>query len=125
MQLTLKSLIMKNLKILSMLFFLTVFVSCSSDSADDDDPTPPVNTDVTYSKNVKPIIDGACIRCHNNPPVNSAPMSLTSYDNVKDAVTSSNLIARVEDGSMPPTGSDLTSTQIKVIKDWETGGFKE
>jgi hypothetical protein len=35
------------------------------------------------------------------------------------------LIARVEDGSMPPTGSDLTSTQIKVIKDWETGGFKE
>ena len=116
---------MKNLKILSMLFFLTVFVSCSSDSADDDTPTPPVNTDVTYSENVKPIIDGACIRCHSNPPVNGAPMSLTTYDNVKDAVTNRNLIARVEDGSMPPNGSDLTSAQIKAIKDWESGGFKE
>ena len=116
---------MKNLKILSMLLFLTVFVSCSSDSADDDTPTPPVNTDVTYSKNVKPIIDGTCIRCHNNPPVNSAPMPLTTYDNVKDAVSNRNLIARVEDGSMPPDGNDLTSAQIKVIKDWESGGFKE
>lgn len=116
---------MKKLEIVTMLFFLILFVSCSSDSAEDDGPIIPPNTDVTYSKNVKPIIDGRCISCHSNPPVNNAPMSLVSYDNVKDAVTDRNLIARIEDGSMPPSGSDLTSTQIKTIKDWETGGFKE
>ena len=116
---------MKKLEILSILFCLIVFVSCSSDSADDGDPSPPVNKDVTYGTNVKPIIDGTCIRCHNNPPVNSAPMPLTTYDNVKDAVISRNLIARIEDGSMPPNGTDLTASQIKTIKDWEAGGFKE
>lgn len=116
---------MKKLEALTILFCVAMFVSCSSDSADDGDPTPPVNKDVTYAKNVKPIIDGTCIRCHSNPPVNSAPMSLTTYDNVKQAVTDRSLIARVEDGSMPPDGSDLTSTQIKTIKDWEAGGFKE
>ena len=115
---------MKNFQIISGLLLLAVIVSCSSDSAGDGDPQPPVVLDVTYAKNVKPIIDASCISCHNNPPINSAPMPLTTYDNVKDAVTGRSLIARVEDGSMPPTGN-LTSIQIKVLKDWETGGFKK
>jgi mono/diheme cytochrome c family protein len=117
---------MKKFKFLTALIILLIFTSCSSDSADDDDDNmgPPVDP-VTYSGTVKAIIDGNCLGCHTNPPVNSAPMPLTTYDNVKDAVSNRGLIGRVESGTMPPVGDDLTSAQIKSIKDWQTGGFKE
>ena len=111
---------MKKIKILTALIILTVFISCSSDSADDMGPSA---DPVTYSGTVKGIIDGKCVGCHANPPTNNAPMALVTYDNVKDAVTDRGLIGRVEDGSMPPAGTDLTSAQIQFIKDWQAGGF--
>lgn len=113
---------MKKFKFLTALIILLIFTSCSSNSADDDDMGPPTDP-VTYSGTVKGIIDGKCLGCHTNPPKNNAPMALTTYDNVKDAVSNRGLIGRVEDGSMPPVGDDLTSAQIKSIKDWQAGGF--
>lgn len=116
---------MKKLEVLTVLFSLLLFISCTSNSVDDDDPDtdPPGNDDVSYTVDVKPIIDGKCLGCHTNPPTNNAPMPLTSYDNVKDAVMNRGLIGRVTDGSMPPVGSDLTDAQIKTISDWQAGGF--
>ena len=98
----------------------TVFLySCSSDSDDD----PNMNS-VTYSTNVKAIIDGNCLGCHGNPTANGAPMSLITYTQVKEAVENRNLIGRIENGSMPPAGA-LTSAQIQLIKNWQSGGFKQ
>lgn len=117
---------MKKLETLTVLFSLLLFISCTSNSVDDDpDPDPPNNGDVTYTQDIKPIIDGKCLGCHTNPPSNNAPMPLISYDNVKDAVMNRGLIGRVEDGSMPPVGSDLTDAQVQQIKDWQAGGFEE
>lgn len=125
--LTLKILIMKNLKYLSILLCLLIFITCTSDNDEDMDPfpDPDPNPAVTYTNTVKGIIDSKCLDCHSNPPKNGAPMSLTTYDNVKDAVNSRGLIGRVQDGSMPPVGDDLTGEQVQAIKDWQTGGFKE
>jgi len=99
--------------------------ACSNDSDDDMTPPPPPPNDVTYANDVKAIIDGRCLTCHGNPTANGAPMSLTTFDEVKNAVQSRGLIGQVENGTMPPTGSDLTSSQVQTIKDWQSGGFKQ
>ena len=109
------------LPILLLLFFVT---SCSSGSEDEVIIKPPSGSDVTYTGTVKAIIDGACLDCHDNPPSNGAPTSLTTYQNVKDAVIGSGLIGRVESGNMPQGGTPLTDSQVQAIKDWESGGFK-
>ena len=57
---------------------LLMTMSCSSDS---DDPIPPTGP-VTYDGAVKAIIDGQCLACHIDPPVNGAPFALTNYDQV-------------------------------------------
>ena len=111
---------MKKLLILSVLLLIFMISSCASGS-DDVIIEPPI--DVTYTGNVKTIIDSKCLFCHTNPPVNNAPMSLTTYDEVKSAVMTRGLIGRVESGSMPPTGTDLTAAQVQAIKDWQTGGY--
>lgn len=110
---------------LLLIAFLFVFIfACSSGSDDDPGGNPPGN-DVTYTINVKPIIDSRCISCHSNPPTNNAPMSLVTYNNVRSAVTGRDLIGTVESGAMPPTGADLSNAQIQILKDWQEGGFKE
>ena len=102
------------------------FTSCSSDSDDDIGPIndlPDLN--VSYSNAVKAIIDGSCLNCHSNPTQNSAPQSLTTYDEVKESVVSRGLIGRIESGNMPQNASKLSAVNIKKIKDWQTGGFKQ
>lgn len=113
---------MKKLLILPILLLLFIATSCSSGSDDDIIIIPPA--DVTYAGTVKAIIDGACLNCHTSPPVNGAPMSLLTLANVQEAVQNRGLVGRVESGSMPPSGADLTAAQVQAIKDWETGGFK-
>jgi mono/diheme cytochrome c family protein len=105
---------------------IVLLTSCSNSSDDDTNPymDPPDNT-VTYTNSVRAIINGNCIGCHGNPTTNNAPMSLTTYDNVKEAVQNRNLIGLVENGTMPLTGSRLSTSQVTAIKNWQAGGFLE
>ncbi|MDH3716833.1 MAG: redoxin domain-containing protein [Planctomycetota bacterium] len=65
-------------------------------------PSVPVSvTDVTYCRDVAPILYSHCVKCHRAGQV--APFHLTSYD---DAVAWSEMIAEViRDGRMPPWGA--------------------
>ena len=117
------NLIMKKLLVLPMLLLFFVVTSCSS-SSDDETIIIPANG-VTFTGNIKVIIDSSCLNCHSDPPVNSAPMSLTTYQDVKEAVMNRDLIGRVENGSMPSSGDNLSAAQVQAIKDWEIGGFKQ
>ena len=116
----------KNIYALAILFTLFLTASCSSDSDDDTGPIiDPPDPNVSYSNAVKSIIDGNCLNCHGSPTQNSAPMSLTTYDEVKQAVTSRGLIGQIDSGAMPKNASKLSAVNIKKIKDWQIGGFKE
>lgn len=115
---------MKKTKFLMMGFVFSLLLSCGSDDGDDSGDIPPTNNDVTYAKNVKGIIDSRCISCHSDPPSNGAPVGLTTYQSVRDAVISRDLIGQVESGAMPPSGSNLSTSQVNTIKEWKSGGYK-
>lgn len=103
-------------------------MSCENDSTNDLIDSTPVNQ-VNYIDDVKPIIDSSCIVCHQSPPVNGAPMSLLTFDDVKNAIENRNLIQRIasEDQSflMPLGGPRLPQATIDLIIKWQTDGFLE
>jgi len=116
-------------KFLLIITVSSIILSCTNVSEEDlIDTTPPPNT-VTYVANVKTIIDNNCISCHNDPPVNGAPISLILYENVKDAVENRDLIGRITGTSsgrqMPLGGPMLPQNLIDIIIQWEADGLLE
>ncbi len=108
------------------LAILITCLSCENDSENDlVDIVEPVN-EVTYTANVKAIMDNSCNSCHSNPPINGAPMSLLTFDDVKNASESRGLLARMINASapMPPSGL-LPTTTTDIIKQWEDDGLLE
>ena len=108
---------------MTLVLSLALVSSCSNDSDDDYTPPPPTNNDITYTGDVKTIIDSNCLTCHGSPTANGAPMQLVTYDNVKNAVQTRGLIGKISSGAMPPVGANLSAAQIQTIKDWQSGGF--
>ena len=111
--------ILKFKKLFILLLSGFLFASCltnveESEIVDPDLPDP--CADITFSANVKPIIDNNCIQCHSagaNFP------NLTTYNGVsanKDIVK-----AEVVSGRMPQGGS-LTQAEIKAIECWVDAG---
>lgn len=113
--------------ILGALFLLS---SCSQNTFDDiEEETDPIPEIVTY-QDVKPIIDSVCLACHSNPPQNGAPMSLASFENVKEAVQNRNLINKIslnegDNGLMPLGGPRLPQSSIDLIVEWNNDGLLE
>ncbi len=118
---------MKKITILSV-FLITVLFSCSYNS--EDDLTEDIIIDVVnFDDNIKPIIDNNCIGCHSNPPINGAPMSLTTYNDVKNAIENRGLIARIASTDagfgMPFGGPRLPQNLIDLVVQWQTEGLTE
>jgi mono/diheme cytochrome c family protein len=120
---------MKNKINLFILSGFVVFTSCTTDSISD--LTEPTNlNEVTYTSSVKSIIDSNCIVCHGDIPTNGAPMSLTTYENVKEAVLNRNLLDRISrtegtSGAMPLGGPRLPQNDINAITTWIDNNFPQ
>jgi hypothetical protein len=116
-------------KILLIIIMFSITFSCTNVSEDDLIEAEPLPETVTYQADVKVIIDNNCIMCHNNPPINGAPMSLLLYENVKDAVEDRDLIGRItgtsSGPSMPFGGPMLPQNLIDIIIHWEADGLLE
>ena len=114
---------------LSMICLSMLVISCSYNS--EDDLTESMNTIelVNYEENIKVVIDNNCIGCHNNPPINGAPMPLTTYENVKNAIENRGLINRISSTDtgflMPFGGPRLPQNSIDFIIQWEADGLLE
>lgn len=110
------------------LLYIGFLSSCTNSSEDDlIEPIEEIET-VTYTEIVKPIIDNNCIFCHNSPPVNGAPNSLLTYDQVKESVLNRDLIALINSNDANermPLGGQLTQQQIQIIEQWEVDGLLE
>lgn len=107
----------------------TFAFSCSSVSEEDLIDATPLPTIVTYEGNVKSIIDTNCIICHSDPPVNGAPISLVTFENVKNAIENNGLISRISSNDlsflMPFGGPRLPQNLIDLVVQWEADGLLE
>lgn len=121
---------MKLIKLFLSVFFISfLFTNCTNDSTSD--LVGDLGTgDATYTLNVKSIIDNNCIMCHAATPVNGAPMSLTTYEQVKDAILNRPLVEKIskaqgEPGMMPNGGTRLPQASIDLIIKWQEDGLQE
>ena len=83
---------------------------------------------IKYSSDIASIINNNCLSCHAAPPVNGAPMQLTTYADVKNAILTGGLIDRVSraqgsGGMMPEAGMRLPQATIDKIIKWQNEGF--
>lgn len=119
----------KSIKLITLALFSLLLSSCTNDSLSDLRTVEDIEL-ATYTQNVKPIIDNNCIVCHGSTPANGAPMSLTTYTFVKQAVINRGLLDRISraegtSGAMPFGGPRLPQTSIDVIVQWNTDGLQE
>ena len=120
---------MKQLKLTLLLMTCVILqYGCTNDSTSD-----LINLtvdDVTYTNSVKSIIDNNCVVCHAATPVNGAPMSLVTYENVKDAVLTRGLLNRISRpqgaaGMMANGGIRLPQAKIDQISQWAQNGMPQ
>lgn len=112
------------------LSFASILMSCTNDNPSTLMDNSPMTGLTTYNQNVKSIIDNNCIVCHAAVPKNGAPMSLVTYDEVKNAVLNRGLINRIslENGDsslMPRGGPRLPQATIDMIIKWQQDGLLE
>jgi hypothetical protein len=77
---------------------------------------------VTYTKDIKPLITENCVSCHR--PNNNPRLDLSNYAQVKAAAEQKGLIGRVLSGAMPPSGA-LANEPKKLFSAWSQAGFPE
>jgi mono/diheme cytochrome c family protein len=115
---------MKKLLSLIILTSLTM-ASCTTTEIPLDEVSDPIIELVTYTGDVKAIIDNNCIGCHGttNP---SAGLSLVTYQQVRNSAENGNLIARMNNPTNPMTQGGLLSANTRAIIDaWADDGFLE
>jgi len=120
---------MKKKTYLLLIISCIAFNGCTTDSISDLEEIQNENS-ITYISTIKGIIDNNCIRCHATVPINGAPMSLTTYENVKEAVLNRNLLDRISraegtSGAMPFGGPRLPQNSIDAINEWTNTDFPQ
>ncbi|HEY3664520.1 MAG TPA: hypothetical protein VGL19_00925, partial [Polyangiaceae bacterium] len=60
-----------------------------------------------------------CRNCHTDPPINSAPVPLLSYDEIH--AEAGNILDKVSSGEMPAAGT-LSTANKGLILDWVGAG---
>lgn len=112
-----------------LIVIIAMLSSCLYNSEDDLTEAVIIEDFVTYEGNIKVIIDNNCIGCHSSPPVNGAPMALTTYNDVRDAVENEDLIERISTTDtgflMPFGGPRLPQNLIDLVIQWEQEGLME
>jgi len=115
---------MKKVIILAIITIGMFFGSCESKTYDEISKV----TNPTYAKNIGPTINAKCTGCHSG---GSQYPDLTSYDEVKTAMETTDMPCLIDDPTacfygankiMPPTGRMQQST-IDMIKLWKQQGY--
>ena len=119
---------MKAKQLIAVLSCTSFFAACSNDNSETLMDNPPVSGQVTYTQNVKAIIDNNCISCHAAVPRNGAPMALVTYEQVQNAVQNRGLLNRISlnNGNsllMPQGGARLPQATIDVMIKWNQDGL--
>jgi len=106
-----------------------LLIGCANNSTSDL-AGPEFIGQVTYTNSIKAIVDQNCIVCHADTPVNGAPMPLTTYAHVKDAILTRPLLVKIskadgEEGLMPNGGPRMPQSKIDLFFAWQAQGLLE
>ena len=113
--------------------FVTILLAWSAWSAVAQETAAPAGHDVTFTRDVAPILQRACQSCHRTDSI--APMSLMTYEETRPWARS--IKQRVAQREMPPwyiernigiqkfeDDPSLTDAEIATIVNWVDGGTK-
>jgi Planctomycete cytochrome C len=95
----------------------------------------PAAAGVSFSKDITPIFQNTCIKCHGGSDGTKGDLSLKTYDDMmkggKDGqvinpgdASGSLLVKQIQSGKMPKRGQKLPQDQIDLIAKWVTEGAK-
>ncbi|RLT15208.1 MAG: DUF1553 domain-containing protein [Planctomycetota bacterium] len=130
---------MTNHKSLFLLAFVSIVANGWSTAwAADRDKTAAVltkPTELSFEKDIKPILRAHCLDCHGGVEGKKGNLDLrlvrtmTSGGKQGPAINrghadESLLVARIEDGEMPPKGAGVTPSELVKIKAWISAGAK-
>lgn len=90
-------------------------------------PTATPTTTVSFANEVVPLLKNNCQSCHGVG--GSKGVSLFRADGSADYAAikggMSSIIRSVQSGSMPPSGPQFSTAQIKLLQDWQAGGMPQ
>lgn len=97
------------------LFFMSCLTNVEEPIVDENPDVDPCST-ITYSSNIKSIIDVNCVQCHGNG--GNFP-DLTTYENTR---ANADLVKSETQSRRMPQGSSLTNSEIEAIACWVDAG---
>lgn len=106
--------------------FMVLLFSCSKGNEEDlSSGTTCNSTNMTYSANIKPILQSFCFSCHGNG-MSQNGINFDTYAGVKAVVDNGKLIGAITHTSgfspMPQNTSKLSDCNISKIQDWISRG---
>ena len=111
-----------------LLFFSSVWGSCSKASEDMLVQLQCDTVGVKYNADILPVITANCYSCHANGIVNG-DVNMDGYATLKAQADNGNLIGVITHASgyppMPDNGGKLSDCEISKIKAWIAAGAKE
>jgi hypothetical protein len=114
----------KSLMCIAVFSGLFLFQSCDPKQEANPDNNVPIDTTITYTLHIAPLLAAHCDICHIGTVSGGADLS--SYASVKSLID--RIIARTGSGSMPPSGSGktpLTASQVDTLKIWNASDAKQ
>jgi cytochrome c553 len=108
---------------------LAIIFSCSKKNEEDmgggNGSSTCNSTNMTYSANIKPILQNNCFSCHGNG-LSENGINFDTYAGVKAVADNGKLIGAITHASgfspMPQGGAKLSDCDINKIKDWINRG---
>lgn len=107
---------------------VTALYSCDSHTYEEVEEETIVVERVTYTANIKSIIDLQCTSCHAEGRTASF-RPLTTYAEVKDAIENAGLLQRIQlengEPGVMPQGGRMPQGRIDLILQWNEQGLLE
>ena len=102
--------------------------SCETNTYEDLQENVVIESSVTYTEHIQPVIEANCLHCHGEGGVSSF-RPLGTYEHLKEAVLTTDLLDRIqrqngEPGQMPADGR-MPMANIDLILQWNADGLLE
>lgn len=110
-------------KLLFIVSAAAMLIACESRTYEEISDNTPITETVTYTKDVKTIVDNNCIGCHSAgsfKPLTTYNDVKTNIDGILDRIQRANGVP----GKMPQGGS-LSQSQINIFIKWKADGLVE